>query len=108
METQFFKEIPFFSHLNDEQITQLAQAFQPRKFKKDDVIIQKGDKPDGMYVIVFGTVEVKLDDKHIKQLKGNQFFGEIALITSEPRTATVKANSEDLLTLYLQRKFSTT
>lgn len=104
MDLRFFKEIPFFSHLDEERVKIISEAFKPKKFKKDDVIMSQGDEADGMYVIVFGEVEVRIEDKKVTDLKGNDFFGEIALVTNEPRTATLMAKSDDLLTLFLSRE----
>ena len=104
MDTKFIKQIPFFSHLSDEKITIVFNQFEARKFKKDEIVMNQGDPGDGMYVIIFGEVEVIRDNKTIATLKDENFFGEMALAANEPRSATIKVISEDLSTFFLSRE----
>ena len=104
MDPKFIKDIPFFSQLDDEKINMVMQGFKPKKFKKEDVILKQGEEADGMYIIVYGEVEVEIDEKVIAKLGNNDFFGEIALVTNEPRTATIRVKSDDILTLFLSKE----
>jgi CRP-like cAMP-binding protein len=66
-----------------------------------DVIIQQGDSTEDMYFICRGEVQV-LDNKGeiVSELKEGNFFGEISLLMSTERTATVKAKTScDLFVL---------
>jgi CRP-like cAMP-binding protein len=76
-------------------------AMQSISKEADDVIIQKGDTTEEMYFICRGEVQV-FDEKDevVSELKEGNFFGEIGLLMSTERTATVKAKTScDLFTL---------
>jgi glucose-6-phosphate 1-dehydrogenase len=82
-------------------LSQVALALRPQQAAAGDTIIQKGEMGREMYLLARGEVEV-LDDagKAVKTLKDGDFFGEIAILHSTPRTATVKAKTScDLFVL---------
>jgi CRP-like cAMP-binding protein len=71
-----------------------------QQFKSGDVIFSQGDACDGkMYFIFSGEVAIiKIHDKaehEILRMHSGEFFGEMALIGSEPRAATVRVTSPD-------------
>ncbi len=104
MESKFLKQIPFFSHLSEEQLGFLASLFENRLFHKGDAVIMQNEVGDGMYVIIFGEVEVVRDGQVLTTLTTNDFFGEMALVADEPRSANVTVTSDDLSAFYLSRK----
>ena len=55
------------------------------------MVVRRGERADAMYFIVSGEVEVELKEGHHPRLKDGDFFGEIAILTDEKRTATVRA-----------------
>ncbi len=103
MNLEFIQEIPIFSKLEKKDAQIVLEAFKLKKFKKGDVVIKQGNEGFGMYVIIAGKTEVKRKGKKIAELGENDFFGEMALVSDEPRSATVKVISEDLVTLFLGR-----
>ncbi|HEX6539704.1 MAG TPA: cyclic nucleotide-binding domain-containing protein [Candidatus Dormibacteraeota bacterium] len=63
-------------------------------------VFHQGDEGDFLYVIEHGTADVIGDGRLIRELQSGACFGEVALLNSSPRTATVRAHSElDLYTL---------
>ncbi|MCK5601695.1 cyclic nucleotide-binding domain-containing protein [Candidatus Pacearchaeota archaeon] len=103
MNFQYFHEIPFFSNLSDETLEKIIVLFDQVNLKKGDTIINVGDPADGMYVITDGEVEVIIDGAQIANLGTKDFFGELALITKEPRTASVQVTSDTFQAFYLTR-----
>ncbi len=103
MNFQYFHEIPFFSNLSDETLEKIIVLFDQVNLKKGDVVLSVGDAAEGMYVITDGDVEVVMDDAPIATLGAKDFFGELALITNEPRTASVQVISDTFQAFYLTR-----
>lgn len=91
---EILKQIPFFAELSDEDITAIGQKVQMQYFGPSQVIFEQGDYGEEMYIIKRGQVQVLRDDAVIAQLSDHAFFGEMALVSDEPRNATVKAKEE--------------
>jgi len=104
MNFQYFYEIPFFSNLSEKTLEKIIVLFEQVILKKGDVVIQMGDEAKGMYVIISGEVEVMMDGRHVANLTVKNFFGELALITSEPRTASVTVVSDEFQAFYLTKE----
>ena len=69
-------------------------------FHKGETVFDQGDFGDKVYVIVKGEVEVLVDGRSVAILAQGEVFGEVALISDVPRTATLKAKSPvDLITI---------
>jgi CPA2 family monovalent cation:H+ antiporter-2 len=68
----------------------LLLMFRPKAAAPGEKVIRRGDRGDGMYFISSGAVEVKVNDRTIR-LEAGDFFGEMALLTGERRTADVIA-----------------
>jgi CPA2 family monovalent cation:H+ antiporter-2 len=87
---ELVERFPLFAGLNPEQRETLILHFHQTAANPGDRIIRKGDKADAVYFIASGEVEVAVTDKKIK-LKSGSFFGELALLSGQPRTADVTA-----------------
>ncbi|TBR27845.1 MAG: cyclic nucleotide-binding domain-containing protein, partial [Reyranella sp.] len=68
----------------------LLLMFRPKSASPGDRVIRRGDRADGMYFISSGAVEVHVADRVIR-LEPGAYFGEMALLTGERRTADVIA-----------------
>lgn len=83
---------------------------QTEIYQKGDVIFSEGDEVNGhMYFIISGEIEILKKDvdgkpRVINSLKKNEFFGEIALLISQPRTATVQVISDNAKIAKLDQK----
>lgn len=90
---------PLFGSLKESDRAGLVEAFVLRPFKKGEVVISEGDKSDSLFMIKSGQVEVSTEQGDrgsvaLAELKEGDFFGEVAVITGKPRTATVTALSD--------------
>ena len=91
--------VPLFSHLDAASISDLVGILRARTVPAGTVVIRKGEPGDAMYLIASGAVEVEAPGGKVRLEEGD-FFGEMALLTRERRTATVTATkSTDLLVL---------
>jgi CRP-like cAMP-binding protein len=94
----FIKGIPAFQTLSDADAAKLAAQLRPEKFAAGSRIIRKGDPGNAMFLIRSGEVKIPVMDesgreKFVARLGANEFFGEMALLTGEPRGADVIAES---------------
>jgi voltage-gated potassium channel len=82
--------VPYFQGLGAGTIAEAAQMLRPRDVLQGEVIVRRGEPGDCMYFIVTGEVSVELRPQP-RRLGPGEFFGEMALITGEPRSATTIA-----------------
>ncbi|MEW5851101.1 MAG: cyclic nucleotide-binding domain-containing protein [Myxococcota bacterium] len=94
----FTKQSKLFEFLDDAGRQRMMDIAQRKVLAKDDVVVREGEVGDSFYVILKGAVSVTVDDfgtpKQVATLGRGSFFGEIAVLTQQPRSATVTALSE--------------
>ena len=87
--------IPLFSQLTMQEFIDVAVVLDRRSVKKGTVIVREGDPGDSMFIVSTGEVDASVEDdgKTVKvhSFKDGDFFGEMAVLTGEPRTATLTA-----------------
>jgi cAMP-dependent protein kinase regulator len=87
------KEVPFFKSLGKKELRAVAQQTDELDVKAGKELATEGDFGHEFFVIRSGTAEVIKNGEHIGDLGPGDFFGEIALLEEERRTATVRATS---------------
>ena len=87
-------KIAFFAPLSEEERRTLAEGLRFMPFADGEAIVKEGDPGDSLYVVREGRVSVRLGVREIAQLGTGDFFGEISLLTGEPRRATVVATDD--------------
>jgi CRP/FNR family transcriptional regulator, cyclic AMP receptor protein len=88
------KKIPFFSSLPDEALNALALNAKIAQYSKYATIITEGDETTSLYILLSGKVRIftsYADGKEVTLLtqQAGSYFGELALLTNEPRSASV-------------------
>jgi CRP-like cAMP-binding protein len=100
--TQVLQAIPLFQTLEDRNLQEIADLLIDRKFPKNATIFEEGVGGDYMYVIKEGQVKVtKMSEdgreKILEILGPGDFFGEMALLDREPRSASIKTTRSCVL-----------
>jgi CRP-like cAMP-binding protein len=98
---KFLANVPLFSGMKKKSLKPLADRLIERKFAAGDRIIEQGNEGFGLFIIASGTAEVRFEDKDgnvtvVNDLAEGDFFGEMALLDDQPRSASVFATGETL------------
>lgn len=83
-----------FSHLDENERSDIFDAMFPSSAMPGEIIIQQGDEGDNFYIIDMGEVEIYVGGEKVLSIGEGGSFGELALIYGTPRAATVKAASD--------------
>jgi CRP-like cAMP-binding protein len=96
---ELIESIELFEPLSAQEREAVAQAAVRSVYAPGELVIRRGDAGDSMFIINRGRVEVRLPSgdgsaHQVAALEAGNFFGEMALLTGEPRNADVIALSE--------------
>jgi small-conductance mechanosensitive channel/CRP-like cAMP-binding protein len=93
------RSVEIFSALNDQEVRELARGSQETLYAAGEVVVRQNDPGASMFVLHRGQVKVTLDPgaREVARIDAGGFFGEMSLLTGDPRTATVSATAETLL-----------
>lgn len=101
-------KVPLFAYLRTDQLSRLAPLLEPAAWPKGVRIFDMGDMGLEMYIITSGRIGISVDPDtskpvFIAELKAGDVLGEMALIDSEPRSATAHV-LEDVQALALDKE----
>lgn len=92
---EIIKNVPFFRSLGRDSIDFITEKLKYKQFSANSVICKIGDPGDRMYIVLSGKVSVSAANGEVlAYIASGNYFGEMALLTGEPRSATVTAESE--------------
>mmetsp|Transcript_11058 Transcript_11058/g.24813 ORF Transcript_11058/g.24813 Transcript_11058/m.24813 type:complete len:342 (-) Transcript_11058:74-1099(-) len=100
----FLKSVDILGSLDSFEIGQMADALQARTFKKNEKVITQGDVGNEFYILEEGAACAVKDGARVKEYKEKEYFGELALIRSQPRAADVVIDSATAKVLCIDRK----
>jgi CRP/FNR family cyclic AMP-dependent transcriptional regulator len=105
MDPKRLKSVPLFERLPRRKLQQLGKWTDEVEVPEGKYLAEQGEFAYEFFVIEDGTADVLKDGKHIASLGPGDFFGEIGLIQSVRRTATVVATSPMRLIVMARREF---
>ena len=93
------RSVDFLQELSDEELKMLLPDVRVHQFGNGEVLMHEGEQGDFFHILRHGSVDVVAQAAnggliHIRELRAPAFFGEIALLTGEPRNASVVARSD--------------
>jgi len=83
------RKISILGALNQNQLRTLANWTEVVAYESGETVVKRGDKGNGVYLILDGAAEVRRGSKKIARLGEGQMFGEMSLFDDEPRSADV-------------------
>ena len=93
----FLKSIDLFRALPSEELAQIAEIAEEQPLVSGDPVFGEGEPGDALYLIVEGKVKVHKGEKELVRLSVRDVFGEMAVLDSEPRSASVTAVEDAVL-----------
>jgi len=84
-------KMPLFARLTERELLRVMQAVEAREYNDGDVVIREGDKGDELFIVLEGKVRVFRGEQTLTHLGPGEHLGEMALIRSVPRSASVTA-----------------
>jgi CRP-like cAMP-binding protein len=89
------RAVPLFAELSDRDLRQLAESMHEKAYSTGQEVMTEGEGGIGFFVILEGTAHVSVGGRQQGELRPGSYFGEMALLDGELRSASVVAG-EDL------------
>jgi uncharacterized membrane protein len=104
------RQVPLFESLDDDAAKQLCDLLETLDCEKQKVLFRAGETGDAMYVIERGKVRISVDaadgrELTLTELGRGDFFGEMALLGGQPRSANATASEESRLAVLSRQHF---
>ncbi|VAW70548.1 hypothetical protein MNBD_GAMMA09-2216 [hydrothermal vent metagenome] len=100
--TEMWMATPLFEKISYRECRNLVKTMHPRHYKKGEIAFNSGDIGASIILIRRGGIEIKAADKLLAELSAGDFFGEVALVIDEPRTADAIATEDTELMFFLR------
>lgn len=99
------KSLSLFEETPETVLAEVAEILEEEEFEAGQKIFLAGEIAQSMYIIFKGEVRIHKDNHTIANLKENEFFGELALLDTETRSASATAVTETFLLKIDQEPF---
>ncbi|HET7572165.1 MAG TPA: cyclic nucleotide-binding domain-containing protein [Gaiellaceae bacterium] len=88
------RKVPLFAELENRELEQIADTLRERRFAAGSAVTEEGSSGVGFFVVEEGEAEVEVAGEPRGTIGPGDYFGEIALLTDSPRTATITAKTD--------------
>lgn len=107
MDASRLRSLPLFSSLSRREVRKIAQWADEVEVPAGEALTEEGEFAHEFFIIEEGTAQVSIDDQVVTEMGPGDFFGEIGLMESERRTASVVAITPMRLVVMFQKEFGT-
>ena len=97
---ELMKKVPLFARCSKHELEEIASIADEIDLPEGRALTREGERGREFFVLLEGQVDVTRHGEHVRTMSDGDFFGEIALVSDEPRTATVTATT-DIRTLVI-------
>ena len=102
---ELIKGVPLFAECSRKHLNEIAGIADEIDLREGKELTKEGRPGREFFVLVEGTADVKKGSRRVNRMAAGDFFGEIALVTQRPRTATVVATSPVRALVITDRSF---
>ena len=88
---ELMKKVPLFASLGNAQLAQVASIADEVRLPEGKVLTREGERGREFFILIDGEVEVRRKGRKVATMVPGEFFGELALVSNRPRTATATA-----------------
>jgi CRP/FNR family cyclic AMP-dependent transcriptional regulator len=92
--SEALRDIPLFAELSDRDRSLLAESMHEKSYSAGDEVVVEGKGGVGFFVILDGTARVSVRGADHGTLRGGDYFGEMALVDGDQRSASVTAEAD--------------
>ena len=100
--TKMWMDTPLFENISEHKCRELVNTMHPREYQTGEKVFNSGDIGTSVVLIRKGGIEIKAGEKLLAELQAGDFFGEVALVIDEPRTADAITCEESELIFFLR------
>jgi CRP/FNR family cyclic AMP-dependent transcriptional regulator len=104
---KLIRSVPLFARCSRKELGEIAAIADEIDLPQGKALIRQGERGREFFVLLGGEVEIARDGEPIDTMAAGDFFGEIALVSKVPRTATVTATSPVRVLVVTDRDFRT-
>lgn len=90
---EVLRRVPLFAGCSKKELAEIATLTDELSLPAGTSLIREGELGHEFFALVEGEVDVRAKGKEVKHLEGGEFFGEMALVSSRPRNASVTATT---------------
>ncbi len=99
LDPEILRKFAFFASFSSDQLEEIAEGAPRISLKADTVVFRQGEHSDTMYLILRGGVKIEREDVEgeiipVGEFGEDQIFGELAMLSLEPRQATVTTTAD--------------
>lgn len=91
LKKQVLSQMPLFRQLDERELLRVLQVTEVQPYEDGAVVVTEGERGESLYIVLVGQARVLRGDTEVKSLTVGEHFGEMALIRSQPRSATVES-----------------